>query len=114
MACLDFFKDFYNDYYLDSEKYAKHIGLVLEVAQHLLGVVKETKNMDAVNEVLELYKLLCSKYSSGITFHKGILESLAALWRNELQTPETQGSSEIAKQSLIRVLSQIIAVKTSN
>lgn len=63
MACIDYMKNFYNDHYFKVDRYSHLVANVFKMCNHMILTVY-TKNLEILNEILELYRLIVEKYAS--------------------------------------------------
>jgi len=62
MACIDYMKNFYNDYQFKVTTYAPMLPQVIQMSSAML--LKSQSNTDVVNEILDLYRFIVDKYAS--------------------------------------------------
>jgi len=62
MTCAEYMKNFYNDHTFKVHAYAHLLPPVLEMGNHMLG--KCAGNMEAVNEILDLFRFVIDKYAA--------------------------------------------------
>ena len=62
MTCAEYMKNFYNDHGFKVQTYAHLLPPVLEMGSHMLN--KCQSNMEAVNEILDLFRFVIDKYAA--------------------------------------------------
>ena len=62
MTCAEYMKNFYNDHSFKVNAYAHLLPPVLEMGSHMLS--KCAGNMEAVNEILDLFRFVVDKYAA--------------------------------------------------
>lgn len=86
MTCAEYMKNFYNDHAFKVNTYANLLPAVLEMGNHML--TKCTGNMEAVNEILDLFRFVIDKYAAvillmpnGQTANEYLVSMLDSQWQ---------------------------------
>lgn len=129
---MEYMRNFYNDANFRVAAYAHCLGDVMRMCNQMIQL-SYTKNTEILNEILELYRFIVEKYASEgsqqahivalVTFLKEIWDFFLGRLaqrrkgeRDELTQEEQKEDDEIsiALQSIIRIMSQIVAVSQIN
>ena len=85
MNCAEYMKNFYNDVNFKVNIFAHLLPAVLTMANHMLD--KCSANMEAVNEILDLFRFIVDKYAAvtilmpnGITALEYLVGMLECMW----------------------------------
>jgi hypothetical protein len=129
MACVDYMTNFYNDANFRTEAYAHFLGDVIQMCNMMIRETY-TKNTEILNEILELYRFIVEKYASHASQQTHIIalvEFLKDIWeffvkkshelRTQVRTQEEEKEDDeinIAFQSIMRIMSHVIAVSTDS
>ena len=62
MTCAEYMKNFYNDHAFKVQAYVHLLPPVLEMGNYMLA--KCSGNMEAVNEILDLFRFVIDKYAA--------------------------------------------------
>lgn len=83
MTCAEWMKNFYNDASFKVQTYTHLLPPVLEMASNMLS--KCQQNMEAVNEILDLFRFVIDKYAAmsvamanGLTANEYLIGMLSA------------------------------------
>jgi hypothetical protein len=65
MCCMDYLKNFYNDSNFKINKYAHLLPKVLEICNQMVLKYSQVNigDIEVINEILELYRLVVEKYA---------------------------------------------------
>lgn len=85
MTCAEYMKNFYNDHAFKVQAYAHLLPPVLEMGSQMLA--KCAGNMEAVNEILDLFRFVIDKYAAmtiampgGLTANQYLVNMLLSQW----------------------------------
>mmetsp|Transcript_12103 Transcript_12103/g.15451 ORF Transcript_12103/g.15451 Transcript_12103/m.15451 type:complete len:144 (+) Transcript_12103:340-771(+) len=131
MGCIEYIKNFFNDYKFKVNTYAHLVPSVVQMGSSMLQ--KCVSNSEAINEILDLYRFIVDKYAGmtlampetpNLTVNDFLIKMLQEAWTHflgvisaggpnrteegEVNFDEVYGEESIVLNTIVRILNHIV------
>ena len=128
-TCLEYIKNFYNDHEFKIDTYQPLLPGVIKVASDMLFDTQQKLNVEATNEVLELFNFVVDKYAAcqllmenQTTLPVHLVQIFAAMFDKNIELfgsytgdaeefSEVYGEQSILVQNILRIMLHLVCVR---